>query len=396
MPLIDSIDPSDLANAARCFSSCIPPGMQMAVRTYLINNVVIKAQPPCVTPTAPQPGRAAIALSNTIIQVNWKQALNAGTLITGYIVYWGTTSGGPYTFNSGVVPSFPKTYNATGLTPGTTYYFVIQALTGINGCVSANSSEISATTTGQVPNGLLNNLVHYYRLQEAVSTFADIGSGTNTPLSWTNAGQDFTQVAGHVEPFAGNYDGSNGFNCLGTLGIGAPADMGGGAIGSNPTTFALWFKPSNVQPNNARTVVIAGVWDNDTAAGQECWVLVLNAADNTKVQLFCRDFPQALKFTATVGTLTLNAWNFVCGGWDSGSNVCWVSVNGAARVTAAMTSLNTTVGGARFNIANMFGPQRECQMSFESIGIWQRNFTATDISNLYNGGAGLPYAQFTA
>jgi hypothetical protein len=28
--------PSDLANAARCWSSCIPPGDQMAVGNYLL------------------------------------------------------------------------------------------------------------------------------------------------------------------------------------------------------------------------------------------------------------------------------------------------------------------------------------------------------------------------
>jgi len=31
-----STDPSTLANTARCFDSCIPPGMQPAVQTYLL------------------------------------------------------------------------------------------------------------------------------------------------------------------------------------------------------------------------------------------------------------------------------------------------------------------------------------------------------------------------
>lgn len=29
-------DPSSLANAAKCFDSCIPPGEQLAVQTYLL------------------------------------------------------------------------------------------------------------------------------------------------------------------------------------------------------------------------------------------------------------------------------------------------------------------------------------------------------------------------
>ena len=33
---LQSTDPSVLANAARCFTSCIPPGDQLAVQTYLL------------------------------------------------------------------------------------------------------------------------------------------------------------------------------------------------------------------------------------------------------------------------------------------------------------------------------------------------------------------------
>lgn len=33
-------DPTALANAARCFSKCIPDGMQPAVTTYLLANMV--------------------------------------------------------------------------------------------------------------------------------------------------------------------------------------------------------------------------------------------------------------------------------------------------------------------------------------------------------------------
>ena len=32
-------DPSSLANAARCFEQCIPPGGQLAVQTYLLAQI---------------------------------------------------------------------------------------------------------------------------------------------------------------------------------------------------------------------------------------------------------------------------------------------------------------------------------------------------------------------
>lgn len=34
-------DPSTLANTATCFSSCIPPGDQMAVQTYLLAQMAL-------------------------------------------------------------------------------------------------------------------------------------------------------------------------------------------------------------------------------------------------------------------------------------------------------------------------------------------------------------------
>ena len=37
---VSTMNPSDLANAARCFSSCIPPGDQLAVQNYLLTQLL--------------------------------------------------------------------------------------------------------------------------------------------------------------------------------------------------------------------------------------------------------------------------------------------------------------------------------------------------------------------
>jgi len=347
----------------------------------------------CSAPTGPD-NAAVSATTTSSVTITWTQGASSAT-VTAFRVQWGTSANN---FNLGdvMVSAATLTYTFSGLSAGQTVFFKVTSYSGE--CQSTTSTGGSGTATPL--NGLLNSLGHFYRFQEAAANFADVGSSaSNTPLNYTNAGLDFSRVAGHVETFAGNYDGSNGFNCAGTLGAAAPQDFGGGGLGTTPVSFAIWFKPSNVQPNNGRTVVIIGTWDDDSNAARESWVVVLNAADNTKCQMFTRDNVNGLHFTALVGNISLNNWNFLCGGWDSGSNTAWLSLNGAARVTVAQTSINTTVGGARFNVANMFGPQRECQMSFESVGVWQRNFTGpgagTDIDNLYNAGAGLPFGSFT-
>lgn len=38
-----SCDPSTLANFATCFSSCVPPGEQLAVQTYLLAQIAYAA-----------------------------------------------------------------------------------------------------------------------------------------------------------------------------------------------------------------------------------------------------------------------------------------------------------------------------------------------------------------
>jgi uncharacterized membrane protein len=67
---------------------------------------------------------------------------NASTGATGYNVKRATTSGGPYTT---VATVSNTSFTNTGLTNGTTYFYVVSA-TNSNG-ESANSSQVSATPT---------------------------------------------------------------------------------------------------------------------------------------------------------------------------------------------------------------------------------------------------------
>src|SRR5881394_68823 len=148
---LTTTDPAELANLSRCFSSCVPIGLHMPLRTLQLNNVaVIVTNPVCDPPTAPLIARV-VATSNNSIRVVWKKsAHNTGGFVTGWIVSWGTTSGGPYPNSSGVLPLVPGIYDATGLTAGTTYYFTVTALTSLSGCTSV-SLEGSGTTSGAVP-----------------------------------------------------------------------------------------------------------------------------------------------------------------------------------------------------------------------------------------------------
>jgi len=113
--------------------------------------VTVPSAPTGLTATA---GNAQAALSWT-----------ASTGATGYNVKRATTSGGPYTTIAAGVTS--TSYTNTGLTNGTTYYYVVSAVNGAG--ESASSAQASATPAGTVtpPTG---NLTVQYKVNNANAT----------------------------------------------------------------------------------------------------------------------------------------------------------------------------------------------------------------------------------
>jgi F5/8 type C domain/Fibronectin type III domain len=92
---------------------------------------------PITSGTPPQPPTGLMATpGNAQVALSW----NASTGATSYNVKRSTTSGGPYTTITNVTTTSDTD---TGLSNGTTYYYVVSAL-NTNG-ESANSSQVSAT-----------------------------------------------------------------------------------------------------------------------------------------------------------------------------------------------------------------------------------------------------------
>lgn len=89
----------------------------------------------CTPRTAPT-GLVATAISSSRIDLSW----NAVSGAVAYDVYRSTTSGGPYSLVTSVGTT---SYSNTGLSPSTTYYYVVKAFVT---CESGFSSQAQATT----------------------------------------------------------------------------------------------------------------------------------------------------------------------------------------------------------------------------------------------------------
>jgi subtilisin-like proprotein convertase family protein len=89
------------------------------------------------TPPAPPTGLTATAAGQTQINLAW----NASAGATSYNVLRSTTSGGPYSL---IGTASTTSLANTGLSCGTTYYYVVQA---VGACASGNSAQASETTS---------------------------------------------------------------------------------------------------------------------------------------------------------------------------------------------------------------------------------------------------------
>jgi parallel beta-helix repeat protein len=141
------------------------------------------------TPVAPPaaPTNVVATASNAQVSLTW--AASAGA--TSYNVLRATASGGPYTLvKSGTVAT---SYVDQGLTNGTTYYYVVQAVNA--GGTSPNSTQVSATPVAP-PAAPTNLTATASSGQVSLTWAASPGATTYLVRRSTAAGGPFTAIWG--------------------------------------------------------------------------------------------------------------------------------------------------------------------------------------------------------
>ena len=140
---------------------------QWDVPTIGFADATLAATIPSGLPATPS-GLTATATSTSQINLSWT---NNATNQSGFQIDQATNSGFTQGLTTVTVGANATTYNATGLTTGTTYYYRVRATNAIGD--SANSSTASAMTEGTLPAA-----------PSGLSATAASSSQIN--LSWTN------------------------------------------------------------------------------------------------------------------------------------------------------------------------------------------------------------------
>jgi hypothetical protein len=224
-----------------------------------------------VVPTVPT-GLSTAAINPAQISLNWTASSNSA----GYNVKRAAASGGPYTTIAAGITA--TSYTDTGLTAGTTYYYVVSAVNP--DYESDNSAEASAK---------VNLLQTYLKFDENSGTTASdsIGNGWNGTLV-----NDPLWVAGKSGN-AVSLDGSNDYVSL-------PAGV---VSSANTITVAAWVNLNTVS-NWAR------IFDIGSGTGTNMFLTPKNGA-NGKIRFAIKNNNSSEQFIDGASSLATGGWHHV-------------------------------------------------------------------------------------
>jgi len=148
--------------------------------------------PSCGTPTAPPaaPTNLMATAGNAQVSLSWTASSGA----TSYNVKRSNVSGGPYTTVATGVTTTSST--DTGLTNGTTYYYVVTAINAAG--ESPTSNEVSATPICSIPAAPTGPAATPGDAQVSLSWNASSGAGSYNVKRSTTSGGPYTTIASGV------------------------------------------------------------------------------------------------------------------------------------------------------------------------------------------------------
>lgn len=355
-------DPNTLSQLSSCLR-CLTDAQLMQVKTYLL----------CKWTQAVAGGGGMIAIPNSM-QWNWT---NQGSGTMAASIVGGSCPAGADGFQLGAVasPGNPQT-NIIGVTAcagtrTTTFNLGDTALGAIRWTLAGVPvSGWSLTKSVVIGNGLLIGLVAYWKFDEnGGPAFADA-----TGNGWTGTGQ-----GGIPTTLVGKINNAIVLQNSGTQGVSVSLNIDT-RLSNTPFSVSLWF---NNQDVGATSKAMIGEWGT-----RNDYVVFNNAA---QLATFRASDDAGVTTDVVSATITPGSYVHVVFGFD-GANIFIYTNNGSLATTAKAAVRR---GGGVFAIGNYQSFTLGWIGNIDEVGYYNRTLSASDVAQLYNGGAALPFSSFT-
>jgi len=227
--------------------------------------------------------------------------------------------------------------------------------------------------------GLLTSLESYYKLDEASGTIAD-SHGSN---DGTANGSPTYGATGKINDCLDFEASSSQYVDLGT---------GLDFYGHSGVTISAWVKIESF-PTSGNLMQVFG--NGDTATQEQLWVDFYNNGGTQQIRFGSYKVPGGSHYSSYNHSLSTATWYHLCcvhngTDWD-------IYIDGTVYYTTGVTGVvYNNSNKSSIGAVNLSGFTRYFDGLIDEVGVWYRALSSTDVANLYKGGAGMPYSEFTS
>jgi Concanavalin A-like lectin/glucanases superfamily len=236
------------------------------------------------------------------------------------------------------------------------------------------SQPISIFTT---TNTFLTGLYAYFKLDEGSGAAIDARGTRNL----ANFGNPVGTAAGKINT-SRNFPGGNAYFCSANTTDFSP--------GSNHFFFSLWAKAGNLTQGQSDT----GLLSKTGTANNKQWILFYKNTTRKPTLGVSLNDANSFSVAAATAFADTTTWYFIAGGWD-GTNIK-ISVNGGPYATTAFAGPVAPTGNIPFTIGLEIGSGGGWLGQIDEVAIWigRNDLSISEVQQLYNNGAGLPFSSF--
>lgn len=231
-------------------------------------------------------------------------------------------------------------------------------------------------------NGLLTNLVAYWKLDEEAGNTYDAHSNGLTLTQVNNPGSVVGKVYGAVRTFASLS--SQYFS---------RASEAAFQTGDVDFAFAAWFYSTAWTNVSGRSNVILSKWQS-TTGGREYNIQYVQSF--AKILFSVRNTGDTASTDLQIDTPSINAWHLLIAWHDAAADRIYCQIDNSTIFDAAHSG-GVRSGTSEFRVANSLNASSLFDGRIGPVMFWKnRTLDATARAALYNSGNGLAYASFTS